>query len=86
MSIIQSGNKRIMNKTEIVNRIEYVICCVGAFAEKFNISNADAYAYLNKYGAVNFLIDCYAAEHTLSIDNAVEDMKYICLKKGGDIS
>ncbi len=86
MFIIHGEIKRNMNRTEIVNKIEYVICCVGAFAEKFNISNAEAYAYLNKYGAVNFLIDCYAAEHTLSIDNAVDDMMSICLKKGGNLS
>ncbi len=75
-----------MSRTEIVNRIEYVICCVGAFAERFKLSNADAYAYLDRFGAVNFLIDCYAAEHTLSIDNAVDDIQSICLKRGGSIA
>ncbi len=75
-----------MNKTDIADRIEYVVCCVGAYAEKFNLSNAEAYAYLDKFGAVNFLIDCYAAEHTLSIDNAVDDMQSICVKRGGSLS
>ncbi|MBQ2951857.1 MAG: DUF3791 domain-containing protein [Prevotella sp.] len=30
--------------------------------------------------------DCYAAEHTLSIDDAVEDLTQICLQKGGQIA
>ena len=34
-----------MDKKDILNRIEYVVCCVGAFAERFNLTNAQAYAY-----------------------------------------
>jgi hypothetical protein len=75
-----------MKKKDIRNRIEYVICCVGAFASCFKLSNAQAYAYLRRFGAVDFLIDCYEAEHTLSIEDAVEDMQAICLQKGGRIA
>ena len=28
-----------MDKKEIFNRIEYVVACVGAFAQRFNLSN-----------------------------------------------
>jgi hypothetical protein len=75
-----------MEKREIHNRIEYVVCCVGAFARCYKLSNAQAYAYLRRFGAVDFLIDCYEAEHTLSIEDAVEDMQAICLQKGGRIA
>lgn len=75
-----------MNKRDIANRIEYVISCVGAFAMRFNLSNAQAYAYLRRFTGIDFLLDCYEAEHTLSIDDAVEDMKDICLKEGGRIA
>ena len=56
-----------MKKKEILNKIEYVICCVSAFASRFNLSNAQAYAYLRRFTGIDFLLDCYAAEHTLSI-------------------
>lgn len=71
-----------MDKHDI---IEYVVCCVGAFASKFRLTNAQAYAYLRRFGGVDFLIDCYAAEHTLSIDDAVDDIATICLQKGGKL-
>lgn len=74
-----------MNRKELVNRIEYIVCCVGAFAERFNLTNAQAYAYLRRFTGIDFLIKCYEAEHTLSIDDAVEDLKDICLQKGGQI-
>jgi hypothetical protein len=75
-----------MDKKDLRNRIEYVICCVGAFASRFKLSNAQSYAYLRRFGAVDFLINCYEAEHTLSIEDAVEDMQAICLQKGGRIA
>jgi hypothetical protein len=75
-----------MNNKDIVNKIEYVICCVGAFASKYSLSNSQAYAYLRRFSGIDFLIDCYSAEHTLSIDDAVEDLQAICLKRGGRIA
>lgn len=74
-----------MDEKEIFNKIEYVIACVGAFAQRFKLSNAQAYAYLRRYAGIDFLIDCYAAEHTLSIDDAVSDLQIICQREGGKI-
>lgn len=75
-----------MNRRNIIDRVEYVVCCVGAFADRFNLSNSQAYAYLRRFNGIDFLIDCYAAEHTLSIDDAVDDLASICMKKGGKIA
>lgn len=75
----------VMDKKEIFDKIEYVVACVGAFAQRFNLSNAQAYAYLRRFTGIDFLLDCYAAEHTLSIDDAVSDLRIICQRKGGKI-
>lgn len=76
-----------MNKRNIVtDKIEYTVCCIGAFAQKFSLTNAQAYAYLRRFSGIDFLIDCYAAEHTLSIDDAVNDLTAICLKNGGKLA
>jgi len=72
-----------MNKRDI---IEYVVCCVSAFADRFSLTTPQAYAYLRRFSGIDFLIDCYAAEHTLSIDDAVSDLAAICMKKGGKIA
>ena len=76
----------VPEKKETFNKIEYVISCVGAFASKYSLSNSQAYAYLRRFSGIDFLIDCYSAEHTLSIDDAVEDIQAICFKKGGRIA
>ena len=64
------------------NTIEYVNCCVGAFANRFKLTLAQSYAYLRRFKGIDFLIDCYAAEHTLSIEDAVEDIMLLCQKNG----
>jgi hypothetical protein len=74
-----------MVKKEAFNIVEYVVCCVGAFASKFSLTNTQAYAYLRRFGGIDFLIDYYAAEHTLSIDDAVNDLQTICSREGGKI-
>lgn len=72
-----------MNKRELFNRIEYLTTCISAFGEQFKLSNIEAYKYLKRYKGVDFLIDCYEAEHTLSIENAVEDLQLLCSNNGG---
>ncbi|MDE6394454.1 MAG: DUF3791 domain-containing protein [Duncaniella sp.] len=74
-----------MYRKEIIDRIEYVVACVGAFAQRYNLSNSQAYAYLRRFTGIDFLLDCYAAEHTLSIDDAVSDLQIICNREGGRI-
>ena len=65
------------------NIIEYVNCCVGAFANRFKLTLGQSYVYLRRLKAIDFLIDCYAAGHTLSIEDAVEDIMLLCQKNGG---
>lgn len=64
----------------------YIICCVTAFARRYQLTTAQAYAYLRRHSGIEFLISCYAAEHTLSIEDAVDDLTAICKQKGGRIS
>jgi hypothetical protein len=44
-----------------------------------------AYAYLRKFSGIDFLLNCYEAEHTLSIDDAVTDLQQVCTNNGGQI-
>lgn len=72
-----------MEKRELKNRIEYLVSCIGAFAQRFGLSNSQAYSYLHRYTGIDFLMECYEAEHTLSIDDAVDDLQMLCYNKGG---
>ncbi|MCL2443511.1 MAG: DUF3791 domain-containing protein [Treponema sp.] len=65
--------------------IHYFVMCVGAFAKAKNIGEKDAFNYLNKYKGIDFLIECYEAEHTLSLDDAVDDLTIVCKNHGGEL-
>ena len=83
--IINKTKNLLMDKRDLFNRIEYLSTCISAFGEQFNLSNIESYNYLRRYKGVDFLIDCYDAEHTLSIENAVEDLQMICANNGGKL-
>jgi hypothetical protein len=51
----------------------------------FQISPKDAFNYLNAYKGIDFLVECYDAEHTLSLDGAVDDLSAVCKNNGGTI-
>lgn len=71
-----------MNK-DIQNRVTYMIYCVSAFAERYDLSNKQAYNYLKRFKGISFLDECYEAEHQLSIADAVSDLTVICHRNGG---
>lgn len=68
------------------NIIEYLVCIIGAFARLFSLTNAKAYQYLRQYKGLEFLIKHYGAEHTQSIEDAVEDITIICNRHGGALA
>lgn len=66
-------------------RIAYFVACIDDFASHFGLSPREAYAYLERHGGMRFLIDCYEAEHTLSIQDAINDMAAVCHRNGGQL-
>ena len=68
---------------ELSNQVEYIACCIGVFAKRFNISNQEAYRYLLKFGGLSFLYEFYDAAHTFSIDEAIDDSTIITHGNGG---
>ncbi len=74
-----------MDKREKKNRIDYIVACVSEFAERFNLSTRQAYAYLRSFSGIELLIKHYDTMHTLSIDDTVDDLQIACYNRGGRI-
>jgi hypothetical protein len=60
-----------------------MVICISDFAERFDMDAAAAYRFLAKYGGIEFLLQHYEIEHTLSIDGAIDDLEMICRQNGG---
>jgi hypothetical protein len=41
--------------------------------------------YLKEYKGIKFLKENYEAEHTVGIDDAIDDLKQVCINNGGNI-
>ena len=57
--------------------------CVSAFSGLKNLSQKDAFNYLENFKGMDFLEECYEAEHLLSLDDAVDDLTAVCKRNGG---
>jgi len=66
-------------------QILYYVMAVSAFSGKKGMSQKDAFNYLNDNGGIGFLVDCYEAEHTLSLDDTINDLTIVCKNNGGII-
>lgn len=64
-------------------QINYTVACVSEFAHEHNLTVKDAFQFLFKYKAIEFLKENYDVEHTLSLEDTLSDMLTICKKNGG---
>ena len=69
----------------VVNKIEYLVLLVAAFATRSNVSESQAYRYLSQYGALALCDKHYGIMHTLSLDENIETLQAYCQRKGGTL-
>ena len=65
------------------NIINYLVICINDFAERYAMETKAAYRFLARFGGIDFLMQHYEIEHTLSLDEAMEDLETICRQNGG---
>lgn len=75
-----------MSKEEINNRIEYVVVCVGEFADRYGLSVDEAYAYLRRFTGIEMLLKHYEIAHTLPMNEIINDLTILCNRKGGKVA
>ena len=73
-----------MSKQE-KNIINYIVICINEFAKQNKMTIKEAYLYLRDYKGINFLKENYEAEHTVGLDDAIDDVKQVCINNGGNI-
>lgn len=57
---------------------EYIIALVNEFAEKFNLSDKDAFNYIHRNNGIEFIEKNYGIIHTLDFAEAVDSVKLFC--------
>jgi hypothetical protein len=64
---------------------EYIVLLIAAFASQHQMTDAEAYRYLSRYGAIKVAHDFYDVMHTQPMNDMVESMVSYCHRKGGHI-
>ncbi len=65
------------------NKIDFLIALISEFANAYQLTTADAYAYIRKYGGVEFFEKHYDVLHTESFYWMTKDMAEYCRNHGG---
>ena len=68
------------------NQINYIVACVNEFARKKSMHPREAFLYLYTHKGISFLQENYDIEHTLSLDDALDDLEIICRNNGGNLN
>ena len=66
--------------------INYTVVCVNEFADRYKISEKEAFSYLYEHQGIEFIKKHYDIEHTLSFEDAVDDLTLVCRNNGGKLS
>ena len=67
------------------NIINYIVICINEFAKQCKITSKEAYFYLRDFKGIDFLKENYEAEHTVGLDDTIDDLKQVCSNNGGNI-
>lgn len=65
--------------------VEYIVTAISEFAKRYFLTVKEASNYLLRFKGIEFLEQSYAAEHTLSVRDWVDDITAICKRNGGGI-
>ena len=65
--------------------IEYIVAAISEFAKRNVLTVKEASNYLLRFKGIDFLEQCYPAEHTLSVNDWIEDVTIVCKRNGGGI-
>ena len=67
-------------------KIPYLNAVIRMFGSRFDLTIQQAFRYLYNFKGIRFLLEYYDVEHTLSIEDTVDDLIKVCQKNGGELT
>ena len=65
--------------------LEYTIALVNEFAQRFDLSEQQAFRYIRIHKGIDFIQENYGIIHTLDFNEAVESIALYCRRTGGSL-
>ena len=80
-----SGQKKLITSQDVKDKIEYTVALVSDFAKKYSLSTTQAFNYLDRFNAIDFVNQHYNITHTLPFAEIVDDLSLYCKNHGGNL-
>ena len=64
------------------NLIDYVMTVIIEFARRHGLTIREASNYIGRFKGIDFLVEFYDVEHTLSFNDCVDDLTVVCQNYG----
>ena len=74
-----------MTEAPVKDRIEYAVSLVSDFAKKYSLSTIQAFNYLDRFNAIDFVNQHYNITHTLSFAEVIDNLELYCKNRGGSL-
>ena len=72
-----------MDKTDISDKVEYVIAAISEFGKRHGLSHVEAYRYPKRFQGMDMLDKFYDVMHTLSFKDVTDDLTGFCHRHDG---
>lgn len=69
----------------IKDKVEYMIALISEFAKVHSLTSSQAYRYLERYKAIDFIDKHYDIAHTQRFEDVISDITAYCRRFGGAI-
>lgn len=69
----------------IKDKVEYMIALISEFAKAHSLTSSQAYRYLERYKAIDFIDKHYDIAHTQRFEDVISDVTAYCRRFGGAI-
>ena len=74
-----------MAEVNVKDKIEYTVALVSDFAKKHSLSTTQAFNYLDRFNAIDFINQHYNIAHTLAFTKIVDDLSLYCKNHRGNL-
>ena len=69
-----------MAEVPVKDKIEYTVALVSDFAKKYSLSTVQAFNYLDRFNAIDFVNQHYNITHTLPFAEIIDDLSLYIAK------
>lgn len=67
------------------DKVKYVVALIAEFAAHYQLTDAQAFRYLQRYHAIELCDKHYGIMHTLSFRDNIDSLTVYCKRMGGEI-